>query len=532
MIRLPRPHLPRLGRSAREDASSMERDEAVLNRGQIIVLFAGALLFFIGIMGLAIDMSYLWVNEMRMQKAADGAALAGAVYLPDDPAQARTAALAMATRNGYSGGTGVTIDAHQDSKIIYQMDVTVTARVPTFFMRAFGVNSLTPARTAHAQYNLPLPMGSPLNVFGDPNATDLSGNKLNFWAAIQGPCTTKVQGDPFATKSTTAAPANCSTAGVSNGEYRAPSAGDPGAYNYAIKVLSGGTTIQLYDPQYCMRSDMSVNTGDTGFTTTSKFNTTFTLYAPSDTPYDLADDVVLTSVTYPGNNGTATTDGQGGKTNSCSSYYVTGTSAANYTGKWLTFASVGGSGTYRLNIQTTPSGTSPADAFNSFAVKAVGGSAQVFAGGAVGESAMSIWNNFTNADARIYLAQINSSCAGKTLQVELFDPGETTGNGTLRFEMPSGSTYSTVSFNWRDAGTSMSTGGTLHTNVTSLTTASGGSSLFNGHWVVVTIKIPVTYEATSPLNGWWKIRYTITGTAHERTTWRVEIKDAPVHLVP
>jgi hypothetical protein len=58
-------------------------------------------------------------------------------------------------------------------------------------------------------------------------------------------------------------------------------------------------------------------------------------------------------------------------------------------------------------------------------------------------------------------------------------------------------------------------------------TASGGTSNFQGHWVVVSIRIPANYTG-----GWWKIRYVITGgAAHDRTTWRVEIRDSPVHLV-
>ena len=41
-----------------------------------------------------------------MQKAADAAALAGAVYLPDDPAGAIAAAKSLAAQNGYPGGVG------------------------------------------------------------------------------------------------------------------------------------------------------------------------------------------------------------------------------------------------------------------------------------------------------------------------------------------------------------------------------------------------------------------------------------------
>ena len=195
-------------------------------------------------------------------------------------------------------------------------------------MRIFGVNSLTSSRTAHAQYNLPLPMGSPLNVFGDPTSKDLQGNAQNFWAAIQGPCTLKANGDPYATKDTTSVHSNC--AGVSspaNPEYKTPTTGDGGAYDYSIKVPAGGggtLSIQLYDPEFCQRNDQAHDTGDTAFSNTStvNFDTTFTLYDQSPTPYDLADDTALTTVSYPGDGGTSTADGLQGKTHSCSSYYV------------------------------------------------------------------------------------------------------------------------------------------------------------------------------------------------------------------
>ena len=71
--------------------------------------------------------------------------------------------------------------------------------------------------------------------------------------------------------------------------------------------------------------------------------------------------------------------------------------------------------------------------------------------------------------------------------------------------------------------------GAVTTGVSSLQT-SNGSGLFNSHWVVVTIKVPATY--TAPQDGWWKIYYTMSAAAHDRTTWRVSIIDSPVHLVP
>ena len=100
------------------------------------------------------------------------------------------------------------------------------------------------------------------------------------------------------------------------------------------------------------------------------------------------------------------------------------------------------------------------------------------------------------------------------MEIDLFDPGDMDGTGTMYFEIPGASSYSAATFNWRDAGTSLGPGGTLHSNVTSLVTAVNGSSNFQGHWVVVTTRIPADY--TAPQNGWWKVKYVITGGAAAR----------------
>jgi hypothetical protein len=541
MLRLPKPRfMPHLKLPIRRTGAHVH-DEQVFSRGQVIVLFVLSLTVLIGIMGLAIDVSFLWVNEMRLQKTADAVALAGAVYLPDDAPTAHDKGIIAAAQNGYVDGTGsVVVVAQQNSANHEQMDASVQAPVPTFFMRLFGINSLTPTRTAHAQFHLPVPMGSPLNVFGDPNAHDLQGNNLNFWAAINGPCTDKQQGDPYATKYYIAnyqsnnSPSNCLTYTTpSNTEYKAPANGDPGAYDYAIKVLTAGTlTIDLYDPQYCSRSSQNIDTGETALRSGSDFNTVFTLYAPTDTPYDLSNAVMVYSYSYTGDQGTSTNDGQSGKTHSCSSYYVTG-SDGNYTGKWINYYTFTAQvGTYRLNIQTTPTSGHPADASNNFAIRATSSSGvqpQVYAGLAGSQSAMSIYNNIMSGSAYVYLAKVNSTFAGKTMQVSLFDPGEVNGNAYMYFYMPTSAGWTAVNFDWRDSGVTLGPGGTLHTGASRLQT-SNGSGLFDGHWVVVTIDVPANY--TAPQEGWWKIYYTMSAAAHDRTTWRVSIIDSPVHLVP
>ena len=47
-----------------------------------------------------------------------------------------------------------------------QLDVTVSAPVGTFFMRIFGIDTITATRTAKAIYVQPVPMGSPQAYYG------------------------------------------------------------------------------------------------------------------------------------------------------------------------------------------------------------------------------------------------------------------------------------------------------------------------------------------------------------------------------
>lgn len=136
-------------------------------RGQVLIMFVGAIILFVGLLAVVVDVTWYWANTLKVQRAADAAALAGAVKLPDYPSQARSLAFAEATKNGYTTGVnGVTVTAVQNPSRDIQLDTSVTAPVSTFFMRLFGINSITATRKAAAEFVLPVPMGSPLNYFG------------------------------------------------------------------------------------------------------------------------------------------------------------------------------------------------------------------------------------------------------------------------------------------------------------------------------------------------------------------------------
>ena len=67
---------------------------------------------------------------------------------------------------------------------------------------------------------------------------------------------------------------------------------------------------------------------------------------------------------------------------------------------------------------------------------------------------------------------------------------------------------------------------------TTITATSGGTQYFQGCWLTIDIALPRTYVAEQ--DGWWKIQYNVGGTsgaAFDLTTWEVQIKGNPVHLV-
>ncbi|HEY4634466.1 MAG TPA: pilus assembly protein TadG-related protein, partial [Candidatus Limnocylindrales bacterium] len=137
------------------------------SRGQVAVIFAGAVLLFALLCAAVVDLSWYWTNNLRMQRAADAAALAGVVFLPGDPTSATNVARAEAVKNGFTNGSGgVVVTPSQDPSNPRRLRVTISGPVGTFFARAVGISSWPARRDAKAEYVLPVPMGSPENYYG------------------------------------------------------------------------------------------------------------------------------------------------------------------------------------------------------------------------------------------------------------------------------------------------------------------------------------------------------------------------------
>lgn len=165
----------RFRRGSPKDASS----------GQILVIFAGALVALMALCAVVIDIAWYWSMNLRIQRAADAAALAGVVFLPNNPGQADLAAKAEAAKNGFTDlQGGVSITTFPDAANDRRLKVIIDAPVGTFFSRVVGINAFPARREAKADYVQPVPMGSPDNYYG-----------IGYWVKPESTTTTTVTND-------------------------------------------------------------------------------------------------------------------------------------------------------------------------------------------------------------------------------------------------------------------------------------------------------------------------------------------------
>jgi hypothetical protein len=239
--------------------------------GYVLVMFALLLVPLLLMVGFAVDVGYWYNRASDIRRAADAAALAGVVWLPDVDA-ARTAALAAAAQNGFVPGGNISIDIEPSEQSERRLKVTIRdSAVGSFFYRSIVGKTVGIERTSYAEYVLAVPMGSPRNFFGtgtllaDYTATGIPAEYL--YQSVNPYCTDKVNGDRFQSGYDGG---TCS--GTANSEYR-----DSG-YQMYIEAPEGRTSpieVRLYDARY--------NPADISWTEESGQScTTRTAYTPAD----------------------------------------------------------------------------------------------------------------------------------------------------------------------------------------------------------------------------------------------------------
>lgn len=386
---------------------------------------------------------------------------------------------------------------------------------------------------------------------GQQNIRDPYGNPLrrqNFWGSMQSQGAPNIQGDAFMTYYN-------KRTGTTNDSY------DPDAYyQYGVEIPAGASNgkIWVFDPGFCdtgtgagVGENWTIG-GSNGNSSARPVSSFFDVFDTRNTPYDYSDDTSVGGFgntfrqhSYQDETARRATGGSlvAGVSNDCRG-------EAWHDG-WVQIASglSGGSSgnTYRIHTYSTdpssPTEQQSTTALNNFSffAEASGGTPKVY-----GIGAMEAYFRLpASQTSDFYMAQIEDVHAGKTMIIELWDPGDTGSlPATLQVLQPTASAYVPATFSYtatRGSVDAAACGSLSGTNVTSVVTNTGGSSRFNGCWLTITIPLPASYSAPLPSSdtiategGWWQMRYIMgsgSGFATDLTTWKVSIRGNPVHLV-
>jgi Flp pilus assembly protein TadG len=552
--------------------------------GAAAIIVALMMVVLIGITSLALDIGRERILGWQLQKTADAAALAGAVYLPTDSVGATTRARATVNQNypGASTSTRV-VPGHPT-----QLEVTVTAPMTYIFAQIFGFSDTTVSRTGVGEYSAPAPMGSPCNTFGNEPRSNVyaaqpTGSSLpspltgayskcsnpQFWGGIEGPDVKKEQGDRYMTRTCNGFESGCD--GTTNEEFR------PEGYFYLIRVLdparTGPISLQIYDPAF-------VNTGQNCENLPTNVTNGMNRYAPdATTRYARDNNGFCTGDSFPGESGAAANTSFAlrapvASQNPLEAPVVSMSCIKQFRGhadapsaadlrrdtdftatfhQWYQLCTIPNpvAGDYYLQVRTNVamSGTAEVSTGNSAVVSQAGDDLAVrgygsndFALRAVSSDAtqvsvagyqrMPIFANADSASSTFNLIRAVPGAGGKRIKFSFYDAADASGSGSVKVSQPSDAKLGTTTWTGNIAnciGEGVVTG--------TLTNCSAGvsNSRNNGQLQTIYVPIPQSYTCDYTTNSgcWFQVTITFPGSrVHDFTTWDASIEGDPVRLVP
>ncbi len=503
-----------LGEGARPGAGGRESES-----GYVMAMTALLLIPLLVFAAFAVDVGAWYAQAARTQRAADAAALAAVVWMPNE-ASATAAALDVAARNGFVDGGNATITVERVGA--QQVRVRIQSEGEVYF-GAPVMDSITIERFAVAEYILPVPMGNPTSALGTGN---LFGGVDGIWLAVNGICQDRQQGDQFSARRWDDGSDldSCNSDGTYSGNANVNY--DPEGFVYVVDVPAGigDVNVQIYQPGLCSGSTFD-NYGANG----PRLNVR--LYAADDTPLSDQDNLDRAPVANVDFDRGDCSSGIAGDNN----WYQAVTIPGGNPGRW--FLRVRG-----ISHELSGNSSDRVGGLNSYAIRLARGAdtstctsltdpncPQIFA-----KDWLSLWRpNLGGTSAQFYLAEIVPAHAGKSIEIVLFDPGE--GMDNLQIQSPGGTSMpfryqqsdcATLGTNCPDPAlqTNDSCGGAPCLDVT--------GRQFNDDAVRILVDLPSTYDCDGQVQCWWKILYTPEGsnTPTDRTTWSVRVIGDPVRL--
>lgn len=176
-------------------------------QGQIVVLFALMIVVLMGMVGVAVDVTHARSVAEDAQHAADAAALAGVVYLPEASTStpAETTAQQVAAANHFPNG-GANSVVPLALSTVRRLKVTISTKVSTTFLGLIGIRSISVTRSAVANYSDPVDMGAPDHVLGYAPYPTTAFNAVSgltgyypqgFYLQLKGPYGGQEHGDAY-----------------------------------------------------------------------------------------------------------------------------------------------------------------------------------------------------------------------------------------------------------------------------------------------------------------------------------------------
>ena len=174
--------------------------------------------------------------------------------------------------------------------------------------------------------------------------------------------------------------------------------------------------------------DQSVETGDS-VDNSSTFTTDYQMYAADSTPLDMTDNPTMTAAQCGWTGSTPNQDPNSGHWQ-----LAVNDASATFKNNWVTLCTISSptpGATYVMRVKTDHviDGTTAGSGSNRYALQAIGSGGS---GSGLQLSAyadMEIYNNISGGTATFYLAEVGQQYEGKTLDVNLWDPGDV-GSGT------------------------------------------------------------------------------------------------------
>ncbi len=468
--------------------------------GYALIMTALLLIPLLAFAAIGVDVGVWYLQAQKNQRTADAAALAGVVWLPNE-SKARAAAFEAMEKNGLEPGIDSTVSV--DRLSTGSLRVSVATKSDLSFSRIL-MSEFAITRASVAEYNPPVAVGSPANQLGDPTV----------WLAVSGYCSVRENGDLRSARWMAAYPGGaypprpCS--GSSNPTY------DSGGYLFAVDIPThpgGPVNIEVFDAAYNPAA-----TSDLEFRPPSTFNTTYELYAPGGSPFDLTTHPIAQTRTAYGKD-------------------------TFWLDTWRSVLTINDPqpGLHFIRVRATGGGV---DSFgsNGFAIRAAtGGSFTTCTSltdpdcikvSAVGD--LPLYASLSNGSSTFYLAEVEPSNAGKKLIINLFDVGE--GADLIEVLDPNGNP---AQFTWETdcaVGNALARGCSGSGTTLDVSGADNqiyadtlGTSRFNDREVTLTVDLPNDYAARYA-GDWWQIRYTFGADITDRTTWSVTVVGDPVRL--